>query len=342
MANMAKMNELRYQDLRYKNIIEGGGIIKNDKISYKYEDVETFFDCFAALDDSNSKEIFPITIKNKNKTYIYTGKYVDINVLKGKCIFLSNREQNRIKTQMYLDCANTFNYRPTIICIGSGRGGDILKMNRYSKVLFVEPNLDNLKELKRRLTHKENKKKIKYKWKILNTVGQQSSEIIKEAKTFFKKDPDVLSFMLSLSFFNLEDKEQLEGIKYMANACKRFMYLTIDKELLLKNYNKDQRFEFLKVNLEKVDKELTIDDDVKKSYVDYLFTINIPNSIVTNQREYLVDSKYLAQSTGGKILFEGSTNSEKFLTQDELWLTKLYYYYIIDVSTQQSNKNSKK
>lgn len=324
------MTELHYKDLRYENIIKGGGIIRNDKIAYKYTDTESFFDSFAALEDSHS----PIVILYKNKKYVYTGKFVDFNVLKGNRTFLFNREQNRIKTKMYNDCANTFKYKPNIICIGSGRGGDILKMNKYSKVLFVEPNLENLKELKRRLTHRQNKNKIKYKWKILNIVGQRSKEIIKEAKKFFNKDPDVLSFMLSFSFFNLKDKEQLDGILYMAHACKRFMYLTIDRNLLLEHYNEKQQFEFINVNLQKVDKELTIDDEVKKSYVDYLFDINIPDSIVTNQQEYLVDSEYLAQATGGKILFEGTTNSEKLLTEDELWLSELYYYFIIDVSSR--------
>ncbi len=69
------------------------------------------------------------------------------DTMKGNDIVLMRKYFNRVKKYILLKSAKSFTSKPTLLDIGSGRGGDIFKwVNNYSRVLAVEPNLEHIKE----------------------------------------------------------------------------------------------------------------------------------------------------------------------------------------------------
>ena len=110
------------------------------------------------------------------------------------------KNHNLLKNECYQTIANSFKKRDkTLLCIGSGKGGDVNKWSKYgfTKVLCVEPNEDNREELESRL-----KINGKITSKILPNYGQDFNVIFDECKKFFNGlKVDAIVYMLSLSFF---------------------------------------------------------------------------------------------------------------------------------------------
>jgi len=180
---------------------------------------------------------------------------ITIDVMKGKTIRLMRKYHNRVKRNLFSSLP-----KGNLLDIGSGKGGDISKMSNFKKIILVEPNTENLKELIKRLSKsnlskegillysksiKVNSKngKItsvqssediqngKQKVLILQTGGEDTSLIKNSTKAFFGELADVVTMMFSLSFF----WESKENLKSLANTIREssknnsvFAFTTVD------------------------------------------------------------------------------------------------------------------
>jgi hypothetical protein len=214
-----------------------------------------------------------------------------------------------------------------LIDIGSGRGGDLSKLHRFSDILLIEPDSNNLKDLKKRLDQKTIFPDKNFK--VLQAGGEDSQKILVAAKEIFGNDfgkkPLYISMMLSLSFF-WKSKNFLQQLCNTINLLKEayfsaggkemgFLYMTIEGErtydLLTKNNN------FIKLN------------DVSLSYYPEkeLVHLSFPEkSIVKEQDEYLVNLYELFNLTGMEPIYEKVSEDEKFLSKAEKIYSSLYVY----------------
>lgn len=262
-------------------------------------------------------------------------KALTVDVLTGNSTFLFHRLSNRVKKELFDRVSNMFgkdgdSTKPTLVSIGAGRGGDIWKWNdNFSKVLIVEPNADHIEELKKRLKENEERGKITFEYRIIQTNGQDVDTILDEANDFFGGAIDVVSFMLSLTFFNLEDKKQLKNLVKLASSGQVLMFFVTDAEILKENLDYEPKV--ISYTYEAGEFNISLTPGVPESKASEIFTINIPGSIVRDQKEFLFYPKKFLEALKKKPILEGYTSEDKnaILGDDEIWLSKMYYYAIV-------------
>lgn len=254
------------------------------------------------------------------------------NCIRGKEFKLVFKYHNKMKKELYSEMSKILDSgEKTLICIGSGRGGDIEKWSEhgFTKVLCVEPNKDNASELKKRLEKNGN---IKYK--ILETVGQNVELIFEEYLKFFENKPvDAIVYMLSLSFFFDTWKSFVSIIKLSHNVVKPgglFSTFTIDGYELVK-YFEDPNNYYSVSNQNSVEIRLSKLNFITLRYIkdndNIKIFINIPNSIVNNQEEYLTNLKLLVEnlsSNGFELLKNKKANTIDFLNEEEKIYTTFF------------------
>jgi hypothetical protein len=103
---------------------------------------------------------------------------------------------NGIKRDLYKDL-ETLGVK-TIVDIGSGRGGDVLKWHAFDQVLAIEPDEEHILELKHRLAEH----RLEYKVYVVQAQGQDTEIIRQAAEEFFgTAKADAVTLMLSMTFF---------------------------------------------------------------------------------------------------------------------------------------------
>jgi hypothetical protein len=246
---------------------------------------------------------------------------INIETLRGLSMDLVRQYHNDVKRKILSQVSKEAH----CIDIGFGNGGDLSKMDNFSKVLAIEPNSTNLKELYRRLDSFSGKEKFH----LLQAGGEETDRILSEVEKVFGDDlgtqPMYISMMLSLSFF-WGQKEMLEcllntilGIRDMCrsrnkNQEVKFVFLTIESERtlkLLKKYNNFIDFPFLTIKFNGSTEEV------------YL---NIPGTIVGEQTEYLVKLNELPLLMDAVIDYEKNANEQTFLNKYEKEFTSMYVY----------------
>lgn len=163
---------------------------------------------------------------------------ITIEVMTGQTLRLMRKYHNRIKRGLF-DNVISKHPRGNLLDIGTGRGGDISKMTKFSKIVMVEPNYDHITILLGRLSKTDFfKSKIYYApsasdfnratqliadngWSdsvilinnlseinsstirvlILQSGGEDTELIYKGVTSLFGGLADVVSMMFSLSFF---------------------------------------------------------------------------------------------------------------------------------------------
>lgn len=167
-----------------------------------------------------------------------------IEDLTGESLTLVNKYHNQIKNILYglptiytpLDIILPENYN--LLDIGGGRGGDLGRWtkSKVNQVITVEPNLDNLKELKSRLSNSVLKDRVTY----INTIGEDTVQITETVSKIGKVD--VISLMLSLSFFWADEKHLDALVQTIVHNLKLGGYVLfftisdqLEKELSLSN-----------------------------------------------------------------------------------------------------------
>ena len=256
--------------------------------------------------------------------------------MRGETILLMRKYQNRIK-RILLSKG-----KGVLLDIGSGRGGDIDKWENYSRIIAVEPDSDNIKELERRL---ERKNMIRESHgldpidAIIVQTGGQNYEFITQAVHENVGKVDVVSLMLSMSFF-WESEEVLNGLLETISRNLKvdgtLVFLTIDGDAV-KNmfYPIFGGFTLTKQKLGPATIEYDPDQPLIKGKGSAVY-FDISDTIVKGYHEYLVflnDFQQRLEEKGFgdfKVVKEDQYNGgEKFLTLAELKLVSLYSFGIV-------------
>lgn len=269
----------------------------------------------------------PNTIDVAKDVWIDIHNPIEEDILIGESMSLLRKYHNRIKTALFSTVTRD---KPnlTLLDIGSGNGGDISKWrnSNFSKIVAVEPDIQNYNELLRRIDQFGMKDKIS----PLNTTGQNSKSITKRVKEFIGTRVDVISMMLSLSYFYENKRSLNELIKTFSENISStgvIIFLTIDGNIV-QNYFQPQLSNSL--SLKEINSDyfrMKYNPDTDPISVD----VFIKNSILNN-REWLVklDDLMIALSEFGFTLNPiFRSDKEKFMSQTELLFGGMFSYGII-------------
>ncbi|GAG79847.1 unnamed protein product, partial [marine sediment metagenome] len=119
----------------------------------------------------------------------------------------------------------------TLLDIGSGRGGDVSKWRNYSKIVAVEPNPEHIVELQRRIALNGMSDRVL----IVNTGGEDIVTIHNAVRHFIGGRVDVVSMMLSMSFFWRSQSMVNRLVNTIISNIKpdgKMIFLTIDGDLV--------------------------------------------------------------------------------------------------------------
>lgn len=232
-------------------------------------------------------------------------------------------QNNRVKKELI----STIPKKSIVVDIGSGFGGDIFKYNNIADVVIcIEPDTKNRTELLNRL--KIAKDSLKTRYEVLSCGGEDTETIMETFRPIRNSLPNsqvVISSMLSLTFFwknksylNLFKKTLKEISKYSNGAL--FYFYTIEgnrfKKYLEENGNKIKNSAFRALyDPDATDYGVGIPGRLK---------IEIFDSIVTLQREYLVDLMDLNDIMKDLTFKDGKI--EDYLTEDETKYAQCHVY----------------
>jgi hypothetical protein len=273
------------------------------------------------------REKYPNTYEVADNVWDDIHRPITLSTLRGESSALVRAYHNSIKRELFIfDSPNNLK---TLIDIGAGRGASIHNYHNYSKVLAVEPNSDNIAELRNRLHTAGLSDKVT----ILKAGGENTELITATANALFGGQADTITMMLSLSFFfqtstmlnNLTNTIS-ENLKVGGN----FLFLTIDGAVVSEIFEPSllQRSPYIQ----------EVEDGLFLS-IKYIgeFTyqpgnqllVNIFDSIVTNQTEWLVnlnDLQWALETVGIKKHSYKRAIYNNFLSPWEQMYTNMYSY----------------
>jgi len=269
----------------------------------------------------------PNTIDIAEDVWMDIQNPLDQATMTGNNLTLLRRYHNRIKEHLYNKDNNT---GLTLLDIGSGRGGDVAKWKRrYSKIVAIEPNPEHIIELKRRIELHGMTDKVR----IVNTGGEDIETIYRNVREFIGDRVDVVSMMLSMSFFWRSQSMVNRLVNTIISNIKpdgEFVFLTIDGDLVEQTFEPpeippinppitqlDLGLATLKYHGNKNPKELHI---------------HIEGTIVEDQTEWLVRLNDLItplRNFGFDYIEKRRADEEAFLSEDEIILTQMYTYGVV-------------
>lgn len=262
------------------------------------------------------------------------------DTLIGRTFKLLRKYHNRIKRQLYDDVTVNSPASLTLLDIGGGAGGDYAKWKAFSKVVTVEPDGEKIPELQRRIGDDLDLGNHQKKVTIVQSGGEDYTAITQAVKAHIGDRVDVISIMLSLSFFwNPKNKAMFDGlvatIKNNIKANGKIIFLTIDGNAVERTYS------FLEASGVKTIPDLMFGNALLRlNKADNSLVIDIPNTIVRNQTEYLVRLKDLYQALGKSddymLASVKPATDELFLSPNERIFTMMYSYGIIDMTDNKS------
>lgn len=205
----------------------------------------------------------PNTMAIANAVWSNIQNPIDIQAMKGNSFIFMRKYHNRIKWTLFSQLFGSSDNEYTLLDIGSGMGGDSLKMTKAKRIVMVEPDDEHINELQRRLRsvfHQYNtviispgdlsmeekislSTKHNHKVVIVKTIGEDHDTISKVVKLWLGGPADRLSMMLSLSFF-WKDKDNLNNLaKTILTNLKpdgRGIFFTIDGRIVHQTFNPTQ------------------------------------------------------------------------------------------------------
>jgi hypothetical protein len=280
---------------------------------------------------------YPNTITIAKDNWYLANNPITDETLMGKNIVLLRKYHNRIKKALF----SSVDRGLILLDIGSGRGGDLSKWRNFKHIFAVEPNSDHLIELRNRLSLYPD---LKEKVTIIETGGQDYETISSKIYKTIGTTVDVVSIMLSLSFF-WKDSNMLKNLAKTIEASLspngKILFLTIDGDTVDNHFQNVLRPRDIVTNekwgivtIEYNPEQKIIPGNGKE------LTINIKDSIVTKQTEYLVYLTDLQLLLPNWKFTPYQANDEKFLSDYESRLTNLYTYGVFSQKSQQDNKKS--
>jgi hypothetical protein len=146
--------------------------------------------------------------------------------IRGQNTVLMRKYHNKLKRRIF----NT-DRKSYLIDIGSGKGGDISKWNKFERVLAVEPNPVYIEELERR---KSQNPSMGQKIKVIEAASEDTQKIVEALDSWRIGDATVyISFMFCFGF--LWDPDRFDGmvntvkaINEKLNTKCKILYITLD------------------------------------------------------------------------------------------------------------------
>ena len=245
-------------------------------------------------------------------------KPISEGMIRGKEFGLIFRYHNRVKDSIHSEIAGNPNVKKSLMTIGAGAGGDLYKYQKYGFVnpVLIEPDLQNRTKMEKRLSE------LNMPATVLPYKGQDVNEIMQSVG---EKRFDALTYMLSLSFF-FDTQESTYSIIRLAKAALvrggYFAALSIDGNKVRAMMQMEAYYTGPMLNLKQI--QMQVSGDV----VD----INIPNSIVREQREYLTNLQYLAdlfRANGFAVISLRDVDPEPGLNGEEMVYNSLFSILIV-------------
>lgn len=203
-----------------------------------------------------------------------------------------------------------------VVDIGTGKGGDIFKYNNIAEVvLCIEPNDKNRAELRSRLAEATD---LKTRFIVTDLKGEDTKDIMEAFIPIRKSYPNakvVVSSMLSMTFF-WKDRTTLDTFENTLKAIAKesvgadFYFFTVEGHRFRK-YLSENNNKIINYGL-----KAQYDPEAKKYGVGIpgRLKVQLPDTIVELQREYLVD---LNDLTCLRNLEYQEAIIEKYLTPEE-------------------------
>jgi len=241
-------------------------------------------------------------------------------VVRGEGLVLMRKHQNMVKHRMLNDnCSSS-----VLLDIGSGRGGDLHKWKsanvQASKVIAVEPNIDNMAEFRLRLSesnyesidpdavvpvYRSTDKGTSTEVHLLNLQGQDSTNIGAYLSEIRRRYVNCVVMFNSLTFF-FESEAMLDAIvDTISNSLApggQFIGMVMDGKKVRNAFRKTAKIAKKGQKLRYTDKKMWSIVELSKNDTPYgnKVMIDIKDSIVDNQTEYLVDLNTLTAKLQAK------------------------------------------
>ena len=240
---------------------------------------------------------------------------LDAATMKGDDFTLVFAYHNRIKKAIYNFASPKGRDNMTLLDIGSGRGGDVAKWKKFSRIVAVEPNGEHIVELRRRLELQGMTDRVM----IVQCGGQDTATITAAVQQFLGGPADVVSMMLSLSFF-WQNREIFEAlvttIRTNMKLNGNFVFMTIDGDAVQQLF--DPMFQGFQLS------ELRL-GPATLNYNPPQLNINMPGTIVGEQQEWLVRlGDFLLRDF--QLVELHRADGEGFLSAQENIYTKMYTF----------------
>lgn len=273
---------------------------------------------------------------------------IELDTLLGKNIRLMRKYHNTIKYNLYK------NYQGNLLDLGSGRGGDVGKWKNYKKIVAVEPNpshIIRLKELIKKImglpdvkviTSTKELESITHDRIIILNTGAENYPLITSAcdKLFKGEKADVISMMLSLSFFWSPGGLLNQLLLTISNNLKVggvFIYLTVDGEKVKNTFDPNIKGPIIDV-LNLLNGDVSMKYNKQENNIEVYFKGTIVEDEGAAQKEYLVLLKDLVNgfnNLGIRLDYMEGATKELLLNTSELEITRLYTYGVF-VRTSES------
>lgn len=297
---------------------------------------------------------------------------IELSTLSGKSFAFMSRYHTRIKWDLFNNAYKELDFNPTLLDIGSGRGGDVLKWKNAGRIVAVEPSADHIVELTKRINSAlyqprvsviiENDADVDISRQlaesdrrgdqvvIIQTGGENTELITKVVDQWLGGPAQLLSMMLSMSFFwQSADMVQALANTILTNLDEngRGIFLTIDGRMVRHAFDPIQFTDppastssssgtmggqpetYKELILDEVgaavlryNRDPNLGDQIG---ADRLY-INIPDSIVVDQEEWLVYLDDLSQLLAPHLRVDSvmRADRESFMSADEYRLSIMY------------------
>jgi hypothetical protein len=316
---------------------------------------------YKPLKSDNKIVLTPIIIRTEkpfpNSIEIIEDIWEDINrpirteTLHGSGIDLMRYYHNNIKRDLW----SSISQNSLFIDIGSGNGGDAAKWRHLYRGLAIEPDNDHFQELQRRIDlysigSQKGKNKgnmlipLRDRVKAVHAAGQNAKVIIHAAEEWLwphlanePSRPLVFTSMLSLSFFEKKDMDDLssmiKGVIYSYHQAGGtgnilFKFFTIEGDAV-RTLIQDRCDSSLNCKIELANTITIIPQSVNSIY------INIKDTIVNNQIEYLVNVSNLFELLNTTELNINRADAELFMNNDEKIFSSLFIYGTANINAEQ-------
>ena len=242
---------------------------------------------------------------------------LDKETMSGVGFTLLRRYHNKIKKELFGSSEGT------LLDIGSGRGGDVSKWKKYSKIVAVEPNPSHINELERRIKLHG----MEHKVRVVQAGGEDIEKITRNVKEFIGDRVDTVSMMLSMSFFWRSESMVNRLINTITTNVKsdgKFVFLTIDGDLVEQTFEPAMNTGPVLTGMDLGPAKLRYFGDKSPKELH----IHIEGTIVEDQTEWLVRLGDLVgpMKQFGFQLERERADKEKFLTEEEITMTQMYSY----------------